>query len=50
VGITRQRGGSSFVVTGGLCTVNDGVSATVMGTTDTRTSAWDDKLADNACR
>jgi hypothetical protein len=29
--------------------VNDGVSAFVMGTTNTRTTAWDDELADNAC-
>jgi hypothetical protein len=30
--------------------VNDSVSASVMGTINTRTSAWDDELADNACR
>ena len=29
--------------------MNDGVSAFVMGTTNTRTTAWDDELADNAC-
>lgn len=29
--------------------MNGGVSAFVMGTTNTRTSAWDDELADNAC-
>jgi hypothetical protein len=49
MGITRQKDGSSSVVIGGLCTVSDGVSAFVMGTTNTRTSAWDDELADNAC-
>lgn len=30
--------------------MNDGVSASVMGTINTRTSAWDNELADNACR
>ena len=49
IGITRQRDGNSSVVIGGRCTVNDGVSAFVMGTTNTRTTAWDDELADNAC-
>ena len=47
--ITRQKDESSSAVIGGLCTVNDGVSAFVMGTTNTRTSAWDNELADNAC-
>lgn len=48
--LTRQRDGSSSVVVVEQCTVNDGVSASVMGTTNTRTSAWDNELADNACR
>jgi hypothetical protein len=39
--LTRQRDESSFVAIVGQCTVNDGVSASVMGTTKTRTSAWD---------
>jgi hypothetical protein len=49
-GITRRKDASSSVVIEGLSTVNDGVSASVMGTTNARTSAWDDELADNACR
>ena len=48
--ITRQRDESSSAVAGGQCTVKDGVSASIAGTANTRTSAWDDKLADNACK
>ena len=48
--ITRQRDESSSAVAGGQCTVKDGVSASIAGTVNTRTSAWDDELADNACK
>jgi hypothetical protein len=39
VAITRQRDESSFAVAGAQWTVNDGISASVVGTGNTRTSA-----------
>src|SRR6267154_3724570 len=47
--LTRRKDWNSSVAIVGQCTVNDGVSASVTGTTNTRTSAWDNELADNAC-